>query len=547
MREDQVLAARLGAEENETIFRNYVVRRELPRNAEPNDHPVIILVGGQPGAGKTSLVTSGVKDLAAHGATVQIVGDNLRSYHPQYDAYQRNDPALASQLTHHDAGIWTDKLLLEAASRRLNIVFETTMRSPDAVAFIAQQARAAGYRVETRIVAVNERESWQGCLSRFEQMHAEGNAARIPPREHHDNAVVGLVDTIQHLEERKLVDAIQVRLRNGKTIFQNDLVDGEWLKPAGAAVALVEERSRAKTPEELEVYSARWQTVLQAMEKRNADRAALEAVRAMAADDLAQFKTKMERGPNAEIKRGDLASRPLIPAHHIPDLTPAEIAERAMATSSVQNGKAEIERLSKIVYGDSAALYARLELIERNPPLAGVNAYAVRFEPQEIAPFPGRPAGWIRPASPERLHAETYVPSLADAIKDYGQTLSYERKRIADNHASEQRRLGQEVPAPSPQLLAALQFPPENRLAQFQANPDIHKELTSLSVQLDKRLAPHEHKAFQTGDLALAQRSIGVPMEQIRQIAQVRQQIRETNQVVRSRAMTQSQGPVITR
>ncbi|TCQ70991.1 zeta toxin [Ochrobactrum sp. BH3] len=481
------------ASENETIFRDYVVRRELPRNADPVENPVIILVGGQPGAGKTSLVTSGVRDLSATGATVQIVGDNLRSYHPQFEAFQNTDAENASQLTHNDASRWADKLLIEAASRRLNIVFEHTMRSPEAVSFLAQQFRVAGYRVETRVVAVNERESWQGCLNRFEQMHREGNAARIPPKEHHDNAVIGLVNTIRHLEAQQLADAVEVRLRNGVIIFGNELVEGAWLKPEGAAAALLEERKRARTPDELELHSSRWQNVRLSMENRNADTQAIETIHAIAVDDMAYFRAQIADGPKQVIahieQTTELKREPLMAAQHLPDLTPDEIAERAMASPFLQNRKAEIERLSQIVFGDPAAMSTRIQAIDTNPVLASATAEIVRYWPEEIAPLPGKPAGWIRSSSPERQQAEAYVPILADAIKDYGHALSYERRRIAEIHDIEQRRLSQDVPAPSPELSAALRFPAEDRLAQFQACAGLRSSTLSRLIYAASHLA----------------------------------------------------------
>lgn len=552
MLEEQIAAARLSTQLNETIFREQILRHEIPEGALPVDHPTIILVGGQPGAGKTGIVTASRTELTQRGSTLQIIGDDLRAYHPHFRRYQKENAESASQLTHHDASRWTDKLLIEAASRRLNIVFENTMRSPEAASFLAQQFRVAGYRVETRVVAVNERESWQGCLNRFEQMHSEGNAARIPPKEHHDNAVIGLVDTIRHLEEKKLVDAVQVRLRNGVIIFGNELIEGAWLKPDGAAAALLHERKRARTPDELEVHSARWQTILQSMEHRNADTHAIETIRAIAVDDMAYFQAQIADGQKQEIAQSEqtpgLNRELLMVAQHLPDLTPDEIAERAMASPFLQNRKAEIERLSQIVFGDPAAMSARIQAIDTNPVLASATAEIVRYWPEEIASLPGKPADWIRASSPERQQAEAYVPILADAIKDYGHALSYERRRITEIHDIEQRRLSQVVLAPSPELSAALRSPAEDRLAQFQACPDLQKELTRISVQIDRRLAPHEHAAFQVNDLATAQKSIGVPMEHVRQIAQVKQQIAETSKLVRSqqRALTQS-GPVIAR
>ncbi|TCQ73818.1 zeta toxin [Ochrobactrum sp. BH3] len=802
---DKIVAAQLSAEENENIFRNFVIRRELPRNSEPLDNPVIIMVGGQPGAGKTSLVTSGFSELSLRGATVQIVGDNLRSYHPRFEAFQMSDPALSSQLTHHDASRWTDKLLVEAASQRLNIVFENTMRSPEAASFLAQQFHVAGYRVESRVVAVNERESWQGCRNRYEQMYSEGNAARLPPKEHHDNAVIGLVETIRHLEVEKLVDAVQVRLRNGQAVFDNQLVDGVWLKPEGAATALTDERNRVRTRSELEAFSADWQMVLARMENRKADPADVENVRKTAVDDMLQFRSQrssevgilqvptirafnelyshavrdastrphaqleehasgrlaksyaalrlieiardndaiptdarivstgvraesrktnrefpqawriptdlavvggdglnvrlsehfateksraeiegsifaatdcisrlanladrwleqggiakslilaanmvardkmsadeamtriVEPGYQGSIIRGmsniernlsyaertainrsfvdeqgrrlhglaqdfklrlseieirqqvlamleqayivygkhvhlehserqridrfiegisenersmEIIRGPLIPAQRLPDLTSSEIAERVQASEFVQRKRAEAEQLSSIVFGSSAAVSDALSRIDSNPALASGIANELKSEPFQFGELAGKPGGWIRRAAPERQKAEANFSRLARSIEDYGNAVNYQQWLVAHDHSAEQRRANQEVPMPSVQLSAALRSPVDVQVQRFTERPELRKELTLLSVCLDKRLAPLEHKALHDGDLAAAQQSLAVSASQIRQIAQAKQQFKEANQLVRIHTIAQQRGPVITR
>nr|WP_244426360.1 zeta toxin family protein [Rhizobium sp. PDO1-076] len=73
-------------------------------------------------------------ELDRSGPTIRIVGDDLRSYHLNFLAFQRRDPETASQFTQADAGRWTEKLLAAAMERNVNIVFETTMRTPENVA-----------------------------------------------------------------------------------------------------------------------------------------------------------------------------------------------------------------------------------------------------------------------------------------------------------------------------------------------------------------------------------------------------------------------------
>ena len=49
--------------------------------------PELIMVGGQPGAGKTAATVQAVRDLMRHGDGVAYInGDELRPFHPQYAA-----------------------------------------------------------------------------------------------------------------------------------------------------------------------------------------------------------------------------------------------------------------------------------------------------------------------------------------------------------------------------------------------------------------------------------------------------------------------------
>lgn len=194
----------LSPERNESIFRTDILRDYLPDDIGRVERPCLILLGGQPGAGKTAVLTASQAELARSGPTIRIVGDDLRSYHPQFLAFQQQDPETASRHTQMDAGRWTEKLLAAATVRQVNVVFETTMRTPENVARVVATARDAGYAVEVRAVAVNPRLSWQGAHHRFEEMLHAGLAARIPPQHIHDAAVGGLRISLEKLESENL-------------------------------------------------------------------------------------------------------------------------------------------------------------------------------------------------------------------------------------------------------------------------------------------------------------------------------------------------------
>lgn len=271
---------------NESIFRTDILRDYLPDNMGRAERPCLILLGGQPGGGKTAVLTASQSELARSGPIIRIVGDDLRSYHPQFLAFQRQDPETASRYTQMDAGRWTEKLLAAATERQVNIVFETTMRTPENVARVIRTVRHAGYAVEVRAVAVNPRLSWQGTHHRFEEMLHAGQGARIPPQQLHDAAVDGLRVSLEKLESEGLVDRLQLRTRSGAIIYDNELRDGQWSYAPGSRLALEREQTRPMTRGELQRFADDWNHVLARMEERPAPDDRIADVTSRAADDV---------------------------------------------------------------------------------------------------------------------------------------------------------------------------------------------------------------------------------------------------------------------
>lgn len=276
----------LSLERNESIFRKDILPDYLPDDIGGAGQPRLILLGGQPGAGKTAVLIASHAELDRSGPTIRIVGDDLRSYHPNFRAFQSRDPETASQFTQADAGRWTEKLLAAATERNVNIVFETTMRTPENVARVVGIARAAGYDVDARAVAVNPRLSWQGNHYRFEEMLRAGDAARIPPQHVHDAAVTGLRVSLEKLESENLVDRVELRTRGGTILYHNERTESGWSQPPHARLALELEQSRPMTTGELQRFADDWNHVLARMEERRVPDDRIAAVRTRAVEDV---------------------------------------------------------------------------------------------------------------------------------------------------------------------------------------------------------------------------------------------------------------------
>jgi len=283
---EETVSGLLSLAKNESIFRNDIVQDYLPDAMKSAERPHLILIGGQTGAGQTAVLIASHAQLEQSGSTIRIVGDDLRSYHPQFPAFQRQDPETASQFTQGDAGRWTEKLLAAAVARQVNIVFETTMRTPENVARVIGVARDAGYDVEVRAVAVNPRVSWQGNHYRFEEMLRAGDAARVPPQHIHDAAVDGLRTSLEKLESERLVDRVQLLTRGGTILYDNEIHNREWSRAPGARQALEMEQSRPMTRVEFQRFADDWSYVLGRMEERYAPEDRIAAVRTRAVEDV---------------------------------------------------------------------------------------------------------------------------------------------------------------------------------------------------------------------------------------------------------------------
>lgn len=100
------------------IFLEQIVPNEFA-GAVPSRAPAVVLMGGQPGSGKSGLLDAATAHLSTPQASaVQIVGDDLRDYHPEYQQLLATDDRTAAAATDQDSGRWVEMSLEHARQNR---------------------------------------------------------------------------------------------------------------------------------------------------------------------------------------------------------------------------------------------------------------------------------------------------------------------------------------------------------------------------------------------------------------------------------------------
>lgn len=273
------LLYQLNAEVHQSIFENDIMP-DLFNNVQTSQSPFVVLFGGQPGAGKSASIDMVVRESTSQTGIVQIIGDDLRGYHPKYSDLLNQNDKTAAFFTDRDTGLWIEKAIQFAVKKQTNTVVEGTMRDSQKVITTIQQFHQAGFHIEARILAVPYCLSLQGILQRYENQKLDRGFGRMTTKQAHDVAFFGLLNTVECLEQEKLVDTIGIYKRGGEAIYVNKLINGCWELPAEAINIIEKERNRKFSKKELSDYLIGYEELLELISRpsRNASQEEIDLI-----------------------------------------------------------------------------------------------------------------------------------------------------------------------------------------------------------------------------------------------------------------------------
>ncbi len=169
----------LSSEEHARIFRERILEESTFSTATSQERPRVIILAGQPGAGKGSLARSAEVELGRDAVVVDP--DALRDFHPKVESFRSDHPYTWADDTHPDASAWAKELRAAAIDGRKNLILDTTLGDGDKAVALVNELKAKGYDVEVRAVAANRLESELGVDQRFaKKIDLDGYGRYVP-------------------------------------------------------------------------------------------------------------------------------------------------------------------------------------------------------------------------------------------------------------------------------------------------------------------------------------------------------------------------------
>ncbi|MDD7961393.1 zeta toxin family protein [Microbacterium thalli] len=198
-----------------------LTRRILPlyfRDTPPSDKPpTLVLLAGQPGAGRSRATGSLIAD---HGADLAVVsGDDLRAFHPRLpDLVSARSPEAVEGIVRATAG-WLRDCIRYARENQRSLLLEGAFQDPTVAVATAERFATAGFQTRIVVVASRRAESLLTVASRYLRDVHDSAPARLVSRDVHDRALEATGELVSAAVAAASVSRLTILGRAGEVVF----------------------------------------------------------------------------------------------------------------------------------------------------------------------------------------------------------------------------------------------------------------------------------------------------------------------------------------
>jgi len=177
----------------------------------PVEQPEVVIIGGQPGAGKSGFIMYSKNEFEDENV-VTINSDEIRSFYPNSEEIAKLYPAYYTHITNEITGRWTSSVLKEAIDNKYQFIFEGTLKN-ERIFDRLKELRENNYKIIVRALSVPFIESLVSMYERYEKQIQMRGYGRMIPNDHHNFTYHAIPTVIGALEQSEYFDLIEIYAR----------------------------------------------------------------------------------------------------------------------------------------------------------------------------------------------------------------------------------------------------------------------------------------------------------------------------------------------
>ena len=224
----------------------YLRRMFIQHTYSPVDKPTLYLLGGQPGAGKSTISDRLMEE---HPNAIFINSDTFHELHPKYQEIKEELKSEYIDVTGKFAGEVNKKIVQTLSDQKYNLIIEGTFHSLETPKQITQALQSKGYTAELHALAVPRDISYVGTLSRYFVGKIKGTG-RAVNKEYYDSVAEKFPVNLKSLAESGMFQSMHLHTRD-KEIFSTERDADSFMKQfhreVGRRLDLVQEKDLAES------------------------------------------------------------------------------------------------------------------------------------------------------------------------------------------------------------------------------------------------------------------------------------------------------------